>query len=64
MTCKPFPFLLILMMCFALQGQTQDFTSNLYETYDRYKEKSLDKRRIKHRDIQPLIDAKAASGRL
>lgn len=59
MTCKPFSFLLILMMCFTLQGQTQDFTSNLYETYDRYKEKSLDKRRIKHRDIQPLIDAKA-----
>ncbi|MGB5315475.1 MAG: M14 family zinc carboxypeptidase, partial [Robiginitalea sp.] len=59
MTNNCFPILLALMMSLTLQGQTVDFTSNLYETYDSYKEKSLDKRRIKHGDIQPLIDAKA-----
>ncbi len=59
MTNNCFPILLTLMMSLTLQGQTVDFTSNLYETYDSYKEKSLDKRRIKHGDIQPLIDAKA-----
>lgn len=36
--------------------QAQDFTSSLYSTYDTYKEKSLDKRRIKHHQIQPLIN--------
>lgn len=30
-------------------------TSKLYETYGQFKETSLDKRRIKHQDIQPLI---------
>ena len=59
MTNNCFPILLALVMSLTLQGQTVDFTSNLYETYDSYKEKSLDKRRIKHGDIQPLIDAKA-----
>ncbi|TKD66074.1 M14 family zinc carboxypeptidase [Flavobacterium sp. ASW18X] len=39
-----------------LTMQAQDFTSSLYGSYDRYKEKSLDKRRIKHHQIQPLIN--------
>lgn len=47
-------------MSFPLQGQTDPFTSGLYQTYDSYKEKSLDKRRIKHGDLQPLIDAVGA----
>ena len=34
-----------------------DLTGSLYETYARYKEKSLDKRRIKHDEIRPLIAA-------
>jgi hypothetical protein len=33
-----------------------DLTSQLYETYEKYKESSLNKRRIKHSQIQPLID--------
>ncbi|MCX2719595.1 M14 family metallopeptidase [Lentiprolixibacter aurantiacus] len=36
-------------------GQNEAFTSSLYETYEEFKEPTLDKRRIKHRDIQPLI---------
>ena len=35
--------------------QSQDLTSKLYGSYDTYKEKGLDKRRIKHRDLQPLL---------
>lgn len=33
-----------------------ELTSKLYETYDDYKESSIGKRRIKHADIQPLIE--------
>ncbi|RIV47577.1 peptidase M14 [Flagellimonas pelagia] len=31
-------------------------TSKLYETYEKYKEPSLEKRRIKHNDLKPLIE--------
>ena len=37
--------------------QEKDITSELYETYDSYKESSLGKSRIKHSDLQPLIDS-------
>ncbi len=47
--------ILILLMTTTLFSQT-DITSNLYDSYDKYKEKSIDIRRIKHQDIQPLID--------
>lgn len=33
----------------------ESITSKLYETYDSYKESSLNKRRIKHNQLQPLI---------
>lgn len=36
-------------------GQTDDFTKNLYSTYEKYKEPTLDKRRIKYAEILPLI---------
>ncbi len=36
-------------------AQSQDLTSKLYGSYDTYNEKELDKRRIKHRDLQPLL---------
>ena len=43
-------------LCFNLSwGQNEAFTSSLYETYGDYKEPTLDKRRIKHKDLQPLI---------
>ena len=37
-------------------AQTEAFTQRFYETYDAYREPSLEKRRIKHADLQPLID--------
>jgi len=37
-------------------AQPSDITSSLYETYDKYKETSISKRRIKHQDLQPLIE--------
>ena len=36
-------------------SQNFDLTTNLYETYDNYKESSLNKRRIKHNELQPLL---------
>lgn len=54
---KSFATLIFLFLSLTILGQTDRFTANLYETYDSYKEKSLDKRRIKHGDLQPLIDA-------
>lgn len=37
-------------------SQNTNFTSNLYETYDSYKEPSLVNRRIKYKNIHPLIN--------
>jgi len=39
-----------------INSQNEEITSNLYETYDNYKETSIDKRRVKYREIQPLIN--------
>ena len=36
-------------------GRAQDITEQLYTTYEKYKEPSLQKRRIKYADLQPLI---------
>ncbi|WP_343486315.1 M14 family zinc carboxypeptidase [Allomuricauda sp. d1] len=46
------PFFILATTCNA---QT-DLTSQLYETYEKFKEPSLEKRRIKYNQIQPLID--------
>ncbi|MGN7514370.1 MAG: M14 family zinc carboxypeptidase [Allomuricauda sp.] len=46
--------LLIVLFGFSLQAQDK-LTSQLYETYENYKESSIGERRIKHADIQPLI---------
>jgi len=35
--------------------KAQDFTSSLYDTYGKYKEPSLDKRRIKYSQLIPLM---------
>lgn len=48
----------LLGLCLGLNvalAQNEAFTSSLYETYETFKEYSLDKRRIKHTDLQPLI---------
>ncbi|WP_318308458.1 M14 family zinc carboxypeptidase [Flagellimonas crocea] len=47
--------LAIVLLAFNVQAQ-DELTSKLYETYDDYKETSIGKRRIKHADIQPLIE--------
>jgi hypothetical protein len=36
-------------------SQNSDITTNLYETYEKYKESILNKRRIKHHELQPLL---------
>jgi len=46
---------LVLFITTSVVGQSNDITSNLYETYNKYKEPSLNKRRIKYTDLQPLI---------
>jgi len=60
MSIKKCYFLLLLIPSFWLQAQQNDITESLYDTYEKYKEPSLEKRRIKHHEIQPLI-AKYAS---
>ena len=47
-------FSLLLVIAFPMNAQ--DFTSSLYETYEKYKEPSLDKRRIKYDQLVPLIN--------
>jgi hypothetical protein len=55
MTSHKFALILCLLIAFSGIGQERDFTSDLYFTYEKYREPSLEKRRIKHKDIQPLI---------
>lgn len=38
-------------------AQDHDITSSLYDTYDTYREATLNMRRIKHRELQPLISS-------
>ena len=42
------------IICFAY-SQKADLTTSLYETYERFKEPLLNKRRIKYNEISPLI---------
>lgn len=51
---KKLMFLAILLLAFTVQAQ-DELTSQLYGTYEDYKESSIGERRIKHADIQPLI---------
>ena len=50
-----FCLLLLLLLSSASYPQDSDITQTLYETYWPYRETSLDKRRIKHHDLQPLV---------
>ncbi|NND16545.1 MAG: peptidase M14 [Eudoraea sp.] len=40
--------------------ETENITASLYDTYETYKEPSLDRRRIKHHELQPLLEKFAA----
>lgn len=53
---KTLTLIILTFFTLSISSQNEDITSNLYETYEQYKEKSLNIRRIKHRDIQPLIN--------
>ncbi len=50
------PLLLICFVYSASYCQNADLTSSLYNSYKTYKEPSLLHRRIKHENIQPLIN--------
>src|SRR5690606_28334873 len=55
MKMNPIIIVLFLLMSSTNYSQNADITSQLYETYERYKEPTLNERRIKHKDLQPLI---------
>lgn len=48
--------LIVLIISIRLTGQDFHFAHDLYNSYDDYKEKTLNERRIKHADILPLIE--------
>lgn len=48
--------LLLLFFIAPMACAQKDFTAQLYETYEDFKEPTLQKRRIKYAQIQPLID--------
>ncbi|MEO6347298.1 MAG: M14 metallopeptidase family protein [Aquaticitalea sp.] len=52
------PFFTVFLAVFSLSAiaQVDDMTSSLYDSYSKYKEPSLDNRRIKQEDIKPLIN--------
>ena len=58
---KPFTFvftsiLLLLSMALTPQKIPQDFSKQLFDKHEDFKEKSIINRRFKHRDIVPLIE--------
>ncbi len=55
MQIKRYCFFSFIFLSLFLQAQDSDITNSLYETYEKYLEETLDKRRIKHHEIQPLI---------
>lgn len=49
-------FLCLFLIAADSSAQENDITSALYDSYDQFKEATLDKRRIKHKELQPLIN--------
>ena len=47
---------IVLAVSFSSFSQNNNFSKDLFRTYDNYKEKTLNKRRIKHSDLRPLIE--------
>ena len=48
-------FLVFVLVAQKMLSQKDSFTPHLYDTYESFKESSLDKRRIKHNQITPLV---------
>lgn len=55
MKLKPIFFLFFVLVLNTIHSQKIALTNNLFETYEEFKESSLDNRRIKHHELQPLI---------
>ncbi len=53
---KSFFTLILAIFSVTAIAQVNDMTTSLYDSYSKYKESSLDNRRIKYEDIQPLIN--------
>ncbi|MGY8915885.1 MAG: peptidase M14, partial [Flavobacteriales bacterium] len=49
-------FLCLFLIAADSSAQENDITAALYDSYDQFKEPSLEKRRIKHKELQPLIN--------
>tara|TARA_R110002051_G_scaffold137916_4_gene210601 strand:- start:25844 stop:27307 length:1464 start_codon:yes stop_codon:yes gene_type:complete len=58
---KHFVLAVLCLFSFVGMSQTNNITTQLYDSYDNYKETSVGKRRIKRKDIQPLIDKLSAN---
>lgn len=56
MAIKYLNVLLLIIITTQLYAQPVDITNSLYETYDSYKEPTLNKRRIKHQELVPLVE--------
>ena len=52
---KVLPLIIFLFISTTVISQESEITSKLYKTYDDFKEPSINKRRIKYTDLQPLI---------
>ena len=50
-------YFFLLLVPFLGLAQKQTFDQRLFDSYENFRETSIDKRRFKHRDIQPLIDS-------
>jgi len=50
-----FKLLIILLVGVVSYAQETNITAQLFETYENYQETDLDKRRIKHHQLQPLL---------
>ena len=50
-------YLLLLILPFTGFSQKQTLDKQLFESYEDFREVSIDLRRFKHQDIQPLIDS-------
>ena len=48
--------ILAMLIITPIRAQEQDITSSLYDTYENYKEAMLGERRIKYKNLQPLIE--------
>lgn len=48
-------FTLLIFISVTTFAQESNITEQLFETYEKYKEVTLDKRRIKHHQLQPLL---------